>query len=79
MNSISVTGETLTRYVREESRAAFLVQWNEALTSRRMALDPAAAIRALVEPLLRRECRREFDALLRKIRATNDAKKAAQT
>jgi hypothetical protein len=79
MSPITATGETLTRFVREESRAAFLAEFNEVLKSRRMAVDPAAAIRVIVEPLLRRECRSEFAALIRKIRAAKKSEQVAPT
>jgi hypothetical protein len=77
VSPITATGETLARFVRPDSRAAFLTDFNGALKSRRMAVDPAAAIRVIVEPLLRRECRVEFAALIRKIRVAHDSSKPA--
>jgi hypothetical protein len=79
MNPITATGETLVRFVRPESRSQFVSEWTEVLKSRRMAVDPAAAIRVIVEPLLRRECRTEFSSLLRKIKAAQKSEHAAPT
>ena len=68
-NPIAAMTETLVRFVRPDRREQFAEAWPEVLKSRRMVIDPAAAIRVIVEPLIRRECRTEFAALLRKIKA----------